>query len=67
MTTKEYNKLRYHSNPKKTFMTTIRSYKKILTSLGFVVVDPDTETLEKAVDSYLEARPQRQRLDMGAE
>lgn len=67
MTTKEYNKLRYHSNPKKTFMTTIRSYKKILSSLGFVIVEPDEEALEKAVVLYLESRPQRQRLETGAE
>lgn len=63
MTTKEYNKLRYHSDPKRTFMTAIRSHQKILKQLGFTVIPPDDKTLSHAVDTYLENRPRRQRLD----
>ena len=64
MTTKEYNKLRYHSNPKKTFMTTIRSYQKILKQLSFIVIPPDEQTLNRVVDVYLENRQSRSRLDL---
>lgn len=62
MTVREYNQLRYKSNPKKNFLTTIKSYKNILTALGFVITDPDKETLDKAIDDYLEKRTKRYRI-----
>lgn len=62
MTVREYNRLRYRSNPRKSFMASIRSYKNILTTLGFTIIDPDKETLDKNIDEYLEARPCRQRV-----
>lgn len=63
MTLNEYYKLRYHSDPKRTFMTTIRSHQKILKQLGFTVIPPDTQTLNHAVDAYLENRQRRPRLN----
>lgn len=58
---REYNKERYHSNPKRVFMTTIRSHQKILEHLGFTVIPPDASTLDSAVDYYLEHREKRPR------
>lgn len=63
MTIHEYYKLRYHSKPKHNFLTTIKSWQKILSQLGFAITAPDASTLDSAVDYYLEHREKRPRIN----
>lgn len=62
MTTQEYNRIRYRTRYKRNFLVSIKSYEKILSSLGFTVVRPDDAALDTAVDAYLAARPRRERI-----
>lgn len=66
MDIKEYNRLRYRSNPRRNFENDIRSYVKKLQLLGYTVTPPSAEQLDAAIDSYLENRPRRERIDWGA-
>ena len=59
---KEYNRQRYHSDPRRTFEYDIRSYAKKLRALGCVVTFPPEDELNKAIDNYLENRATRKRI-----
>lgn len=58
---REYNRQRYRSNPKHTFMVEIRSHKKKLEALGFTVIPPDEQTLDQAIETYLQNRKSKTR------
>lgn len=66
MDIKEYNRLRYRSNPRRNFENDLRSYVKKLQKLGYTVTPPPAEQLDAAIDAYLESRPRRDRIDWGA-
>lgn len=66
MDIKEYNRLRYRSNPRRNFENDLRSYVKKLQTLGYTVTPPPAEQLDAAIDAYLESRPRRDRIDWGA-
>lgn len=59
---REYNRQRYHSDPRRVFECNIRSYAKILRALGCVVTFPPEDELNKAIDNYLENRAKRKRI-----
>lgn len=66
MDIKEYNRLRYRSNPRHTFEQEIRSHAKKLRALGCIVTFPSEDELAAAIDNYLANRPRRERIDWGA-
>lgn len=66
MDTKEYNKLRYRKNPRRTFEQEIRSHAKKLRALGCIVTFPSEVELNTAIDHYLANRPRRERIDWEA-
>lgn len=66
MDIKDYNRLRYRSNPRRNFENDIRSYVKKLQTLGYTVTPPSAEQLDAAINAYLENRPRRERIDWGA-
>ena len=66
MDIKDYNRLRYRSNPRRNFENDIRTYVKKLQMLGYNVTPPSAEQLDAAIDAYLENRPRRERIDWGA-
>lgn len=65
MDIKEYNRLRYRSNPRRTFEHDLRSYVKKLQTLGYTITPPPAEQLDAAIDNYLANRPRRERIDWG--
>lgn len=66
ITLKEYNKLRYRSNPRRTFEHEIRSNAKKLRSLGCIVTFPPEDELNAAIDNYLANRTRREKIDWEA-
>ena len=66
MDIKEYNRLRYRSNPRRNFENDLRSYVKKLQTLGYTVTPPPADQLDAAIDNYLANRPRRERIDWGA-
>lgn len=63
---KEYNRIRYRSNPRRNFEQEIRSHVKKLRALGCVVTFPPEDELNAAIDNYLANRPRRERIDWEA-
>lgn len=59
---KEYNRQRYHSDPRHTFEREVRSYAKKLRALGCVVTFPPDDELNAAIDNYLANRTKRKRI-----
>lgn len=66
ITRKEYNKLRYRANPRRSFEQEIKSRIKMLRDLGFVVILPPEDELNAAINSYLANRPCREKIDWEA-
>lgn len=60
-TVKEYNRRRYRANYRQNFIQSVRSYANILRKVGYSVEDPTPEEFDSAIDSYLAARPRRDR------
>lgn len=63
LTYKEYNRMRYRSNPRRTFEQEIRSNAKKLRALGCIVTFPPKDELNAAIDNYLANRTRRPRID----
>ena len=63
---KEYNRIRYRTNPRRNFEQEIRSNAKKLRALGCIVTFPPEEELRTAIDAYLANRPRRERIDWEA-
>lgn len=59
---KEYNRLRYARDPRKSFKTTLRSHARILERCGYQVTPPPADQLEDAVTAYLATRTKRERI-----
>lgn len=67
MDTKEYNRLRYNSNPPRRLMIEARSHAKKLEALGFTISWPDDATLAANIAEYLSKQQRRERLDWGSD
>lgn len=64
---KQYNRLRYNKDYRKSFLTSVKSYTTTLQKLGATVILPDEQTFQANVDAYLASRPRRDRIDWEAE
>ena len=62
MDIKEYNRIRNGKDPRKSFITHLRSHARILERCGYTVMPPAPATLEEKVTEYLASRPSRERI-----
>ena len=60
---KEYEQLRYNSNYRGNFLSSIRSWTRTLQALGVALDFPDDDIFQANVDAYLATRPRRPRID----
>lgn len=63
---KEYEQLRYNSNYRGNFLSSIRSWTRTMQALGVTMNFPDDDTFQANVDAYLANRPRRPRIDWEA-
>lgn len=62
-----YEQLRYNSNYRGNFLSTVRSMTRTLQALGVTLEFPAEDVFQANVDIYLANRPRRPRIDWEAQ